>query len=353
MKLSAYNQAARAHVLIASMLIEIGSVRHVLRYTARANSLINCEGDVWTRCHLYNVLARRALMMGQHKDALKWHLKALEGAQKLHLSPNERLLLEWTDAEIEANYGNPNQALERLSKISEEARILGCSRLQALACRSQGLLYARVDDIDKGLEALNVALGMAQEMNDVILHANLLSDIAEGALALEARRTARSTTEVCLGMAQQTHQKALIARCLANTACLQISGGLYEKAMRTLRKAHKTAVALRCVGLWTRILGLLASLYANPENPQYNPSRANLIYRRLMGVYERYEMKLERAQMLPQYAEFLLRTRQNMAALNAYRMARGIYLRLGLDAAAEKVQVQIEQIMRDNSLTNS
>ncbi|MBO5753755.1 MAG: hypothetical protein J6S69_08740 [Proteobacteria bacterium] len=64
-------------------------------------------------------------------------------------------------------------------------------------------------------------------------------------------------------------------------------------------------------------------------------------------------MKLERAQMLPQYAEFLLRTRQNMAALNAYRMARGIYLRLGLDAAAEKVQVQIEQIMRDNSLTNS
>jgi hypothetical protein len=64
-------------------------------------------------------------------------------------------------------------------------------------------------------------------------------------------------------------------------------------------------------------------------------------------------MKLERAQMLPQYAEFLLRTHQNMAALNAYRMARGIYLRLGLEIAAEKVEVQMEQMMRDNALMNS
>ncbi|MBQ9818235.1 MAG: hypothetical protein IJM59_12335 [Proteobacteria bacterium] len=344
--ISAYTQAARAYVQMASMLVEMGSIRHISRYTARASSLLNHEGDQLTRCFLYVVYARRSLFMSRFAEAHEWMVRARQCVGNNSLTARERLYLEWTEAEIDAESGSPLKAIERLNGVIHDAEVCGDNSIKAKAYRSLGHVYEATDNLAGALEAWNISLGIVQEMNDVIMHANLLADIADGALALEARRTARAATEQCLGLAQQTHQKALIARCLANTAFLQYVGEQYERAVRTVRKAHKSAITLKNVYLWSRTLSILAFCNADTNSPSFNPVRANQIYRRLMVIYDRHEMLLPKARLLSWYAQFLVQTNQRMAALNAWRMMRTIYQQLGIEKAVAKAQAHIDEMMQ-------
>ncbi|MBO4349608.1 MAG: tetratricopeptide repeat protein, partial [Proteobacteria bacterium] len=346
LKISAYNQAARSCIQMASMLIEMGSIRHMHRYTARANELLNRDGDAVAVCRLYKVLARRALFMSQYEEARQYIEKARHALSAVLPHPLDALEIEWTEAEIEADTGTPNKAIQMLNHVIEEATLYGEVRLKAQAYRSLGHIYDLTDNLSGALESWNIALGMVQEMNDVILHANLLADIADGALALEARKTARAATEQCLGLAQQTHQKMLIARCLANTAALQYSNDQYDKAMRTLRKAHKSATTLKSARLWIRTLSLFARLISSDTCAQCNYEKAEKIYLRLLTICSNKHMTLEKARSLNKYAQFLVTTHQTPKALEALNKARDIYQKSDLERVVKLIQGRIEELMQ-------
>ena len=346
LKISAYNQAARSCIQMASMLIEMGSIRHMHRYTARASELLNRDGDAVAVCRLYKVLARSALFMSHYDEARQYVEKARQALSTVAPHPLDALELEWTEAEIEADNGNPNKAIQMLNHVIEEATLHGEVRLKAQAYRSLGHIYDLTDNLSGALESWNLSLGMVQEMNDVILHANLLADIADGALALEARKTARAATEQCLGLAQQTHQKLLIARCLANTAALQYSNDQCDKAMRTLRKAHKSATTLKSARLWIRTLSLFARLISSDTCAQCNYEKAEIIYQRLLAICSNKQMTLEKARSLNKYAQFLVTTHQTPKALEALNAARDIYQKFDLERVVKLIQGRVEELMQ-------
>ncbi|MBR4984150.1 MAG: hypothetical protein IKY83_00215 [Proteobacteria bacterium] len=343
-QLSAYTQAARANIQIADMLLEMGSIRHIMRYISRAQVLLNREGDSETKCRLYYVLSRRALFMGQYSEARRYLDRARALGTRTKLKSRDKLLLDWTDAEIDAQSGDPKRALQLLKDIIMITESTGDIFMRTAAYHTLGHLHESLDNLAGALEAWNHALGMVQEMNDTIMHANLLADISDGALALEARKTARATTEQCLGLAQQTHQKTLIARCLANTAYLQHANGQHEKAIRTLRKAHRSALALRALPLWIRTLSFLAYTKSDSHCPQHSPAKARQIYRRMVFIFDRHGMQIEKARFMPRFADFLLQTHQDQAALNALRISRAIYQKYGLDKARDKIQARIDEL---------
>lgn len=344
LKISAYTQAARAHLMIATMLLEMGSIRHINRYISRAQMLLNREGDSETKCRLYYVQSRRALFVGAFDEARRYLDRARAIGTHTKLKSRDKLLLDWTDAEIDAQSGDPKRAQQLLKDIIMITETTGDIFMRTSAYHTLGHLYESLDNLAGALEAWNHALGMVQEMNDTIMHANLLADISDGALALEARKTARATTEQCLGLAQQTHQKTLIARCLANTAYLQYANGQHEKALRTLRKAHRSALALRAVPLWIRTLLFLAFARGDSNCPQYSPAKARQIYRRLIFIFDKHSMQIEKARFMPQFAQFLQQTHQDLAALNALRISRAIYQKYGLDKARDKMQARIDEL---------
>ena len=207
-----------------------------------------------------------------------------------------------------------------------------------------GKAYERSENLSSALESWNRALGLAQEMNDVVLHAAILADIADGALSLEAMRTARVAIEECLGAAQQTRQRDLIARCLANTAYLQYVEGQHDKAMRTLRKAHKSACSLRIMNIWTRTLSLIAWFYRQVDSGLYRPNEANAIYRHLVSIYERYHQPLGAGRIVPEYARFLFSIHQNMVALSQCRKLRSVYQEFGIAQGIEKIDALIDSM---------
>lgn len=348
LKISAYTQAARANIKIAMMLLDMGSIRHISRYVSRAQVLLNREGDSETKCHLYYVLSRRALFVGQFAEARRYLDRARALGTQTKLKSRDKLLLDWTDAEIDSQSGDPNRAMQLFKDIIMITESTGDIFMRTAAYHSLGHLYESLDNLAGALEAWNHALGMVQEMNDTILHAKLLADISDGALALEARKTARATTEQCLGLAQQTHQKSLIARCLANTAYLQYANGQHEKALRTLRKAHRSALALRALPLWIRTLSLLARSKGDRDCPQNNPLKAKQIYLRMIFIFDQHNMQIEKARFMPVFADFLLQAHRNAAALDALRISRAIYQKYGLDKARDKIQARIDELTQGN-----
>ncbi len=346
-KISAYTQSARACIQIAKMLIELGSIRHVDRYFSRANMLLNNSNDPKAMSELYSARTMLMIFESQYQEARNWLKKAREEGKQAHLRPREILYLDWLEAEIELNSGDPNKALEYLIDILQASEPLEANHLKAISYRSLGNLYDKTDNISEALEAWNKSLGIVQEMNDTILHAQLLADISDGALELEARKTARDVTEQCLGLAQQTHQKLLIARCLANTGNIQYASGQYDKALRSLRKAHRSALSLKNVHLWTRTLSLYSQIYANPLSKQYAPEKSQAIQKSLNHIFEKHSMHLNKARHMLQMATNLLETGDKSAACNAYRLARAIYIQSGLEKPAEKIQSCIDTLLED------
>ncbi len=337
-KMSAYVQAARATLQIAAMLVEIGSTRHVMRYIKRTRALLNIAGDAEVSLMLEIVLAGYALVISDCGKARLQLAKIEKMSNKIDKRSQIWNKISLVRGCVEYQFGNPIRAIVLLEKLIATGGGADSRQICAHAYHVLGLAYDRAQNLSSALESWNRALGMAQEMNDVVLHAAVLADIADGALALEAMRTARAALEQCLGAAQQTRQRALIARCLANTAYLQYADGQCDRAMRTLRKAHKSACSLRIMSIWTRTLGLMAKFYADPEAGIDRAQEAKLLFSRLTEIYSRYGQPLETARIASDYAHFLASAHQYMAGLSFCRKLRQMFQEFGIEAGAERAQ---------------
>lgn len=346
-RMFAYGEAARANLQIASMLVELGSVRHVMRYVKRTRILLARESNGEVEMQLNGVLARLAFHRADYAGAWRYMEKVGALLKTTAHKVQDDLMAEFQLAQIDAQTDRPLSAVEAFGRILECAQKAGAKRICALTYRALGNTYQAMDNLAQALDSWNHALGLAQQMNDVILHAALLADIAEGAIALNACRTARAAIEQCLALAQQTRQRALIVRCLTSTARIQYLSGDPHKAMRTLKKAHRTACALQSVRLWTGALERILEIYADPKSEHYRPFVAEQLYTRLADVFERRHLPLQRARILSCHAQFLAMGGQKLPAQNACRAARSIYRDLGLEKLCEKIQKQLEQISRD------
>lgn len=343
-RLSAYAQAAQATLQIAEMLVEIGSTRHVMRYIKRTRALLNVAGNVRLAIELDIVLANYALVLSQRNRVRSLVTKIQSMAKTVELDSVTLHKIALIHASVEYDFGNPLIAIVEFEKLIADCEASGDIRMRAIGYHMLGKAYERSENLSSALESWNRALGLAQEMNDVVLHAAILADIADGALSLEAMRTARVAIEECLGAAQQTRQRDLIARCLANTAYLQYVEGQHDKAMRTLRKAHKSACSLRIMNIWTRTLSLIAWFYRQVDSDLYRPNEANDIYRHLVAIYERYHQPLGAGRIVPEYARFLFSIHQNMVALSQCRKLRSVYQEFGIAQGIDKIDALIDSM---------
>lgn len=349
LQLCAYSQAARANMQIAAMLVELGSTRHVMRYIKRTRALLNIENDAQTELELEIVMVNYALARSD-KALAKHHMERVEAlSTKVALSSYAKHGVSLLSGMYESQFGCPAKAAAELERLISDCASSEDLRVRALAYHHLGKTHEKMENLTPALEAWNSALGLAQEMNDVVLHASVLADISDGALSLDATRTARAAIEQSLAAAQQTRQRALIARCLVNTAYLQNSEGQYEKAMRTLRKAHKSATHLRSMAIWAKVLRMTARFYQQAESPFYQPQRSNEIYRHLLAIYESYHQPLGVAQVALEYAKFLDATHQNLAAMSMCRKARQIYLSLDMPQSGCKAQSLIDEMKHEDA----
>lgn len=349
LQLCAYSQAARANMQIAAMLVELGSTRHVMRYIKRTRALLNIENDAQTELELEIVMVNYALARSD-KALAKHHMERVEAlSTKMALSSYAKHGVSLLSGMYESQFGCPAKAAAELERLISDCESSEDLRVRALAYHHLGKTHEKMENLTPALEAWNSALGLAQEMNDVVLHASVLADISDGALSLDATRTARAAIEQSLAAAQQTRQRALIARCLVNTAYLQNSEGQYEKAMRTLRKAHKSATHLRSMAIWAKVLRMTARFYQQAESPFYQPQRSNEIYRHLLAIYESYHQPLGVAQVALEYAKFLDATHQNLAAMSMCRKARQIYLSLDMPQSGCKAQSLIDEMKHEDA----
>lgn len=349
---SAVLQAARANIQMANILIETGCLRHVMRYIKRARILLTYESDALLQIELNMALARVDILHHVPKRA-RQYLKKGRSLCDQTTPQSILMMLTYLETLLDVEYDKPLRHLPHLEALARQASEHGAMRLCAMIHESAGNIYYRVGNLSAALDAWNSALGLAQEMGDMILNSTLLADIAEGAIALKALRTARAALEQCLVMTQQTRQKDVIARCFASTAQLQMMNGNYEHAMRMLRKAHKTASSLRLMPIWTYSLSLYARIAQMPKSPYYNPSAAIRIYQNLGNVFRRYQTPLLQGSILPPFADVLTQTQQKSAALHVWRMARKIYSGLELERAVEKIQAKIDAFSDENRPTPS
>lgn len=350
-KMSAYAMAGAACSQMADMLFELGSHKNAKRYLARARSLLNLESKPSMVLKLKLIEARSAYLRAHYVKAGKKLKEAVAYSKTFEAPVGDCLMLEKLQADIDAQCGHPTQALQNLLSLIERSKDAPLLSIQAEAYRSLGNLHYQSQNQAAALEAWNTALGMAQEMNDMVLHASLLCDIAAGAISLKAMRTARSATEQSLSMAQQIHHKTLIGRCLCNNALLHFAQGQYDKSLRALRKAHRFSLKLRSISMIAQSLRIMAISCAQETHPLYNPQKAEILYTELFVIYERHGLKLQTASLLSHYSRFLVQTKQNIAAINALRRAREVYAHFGLKKACDTMQNNIERLLITTSQT--
>ena len=345
--ISAPAMAAYACIQIASMMTELGTVRHISRYIRRARIFLSQDFDLNVECMLYGVLVRRDIYISRYQSARRHLAQVRTRLEKLKSGEKEKLYFDCLEAEIEMYSGNSKKSSHLLQNIIRHSEQIDAKHLRALAFRSLGKLEYLSGNLSGALDAWNIGLGIVQEINDSVLHAGLLADIADGAIQLSARRTARAATEECLCLAQQTHHKSLIAHCLANNAYLQYMSGQLDKALRSVRKAHRTATALRCVNLWSRTLSLIALLYSTQSCRIYDKEKSRKIFSCLERVYEYHGMLLSKAQHFVLEAGIFVNQKDRMLAVNTYRKALSLYGQIGLEKAAEKIQLHIDGLLKE------
>ena len=349
LKLYAYAHAARANIQLALMLLELGNVRHMGRYLSRAQILLNRENTPEDRCNLCIVYARQALWYHRIPNAVKWLQKAQNIISENDLSLPYKLSIELVNAQIDIYLKTPAIAIRKLQDIIEVANQHKEIRFCASAYQILGNLYQLSNDLAGALESWNLALGMSQKMNHVILNAKLLADISDGAFELKAIKTARAASEQCLQMAQQTHQKLLIARCMQHTALLHFHNGQINKAVRLLKKAHKSAVALKNIHYWFQTLTMLARCYASPNYTANNPNKAKRIYQHLFSALNYHKMPIQKVHILIQYTDFLKDNQRFSEALETSIQAGTICQNLGLEKAYDRVKKEIDGLLHMQS----
>ncbi len=349
-RFSAYSMAASAAARVAEILIMMGTPRHVKHYIATARSMLNHCMIPQLMLKTYLLELRLMLLQNRFDRAKKQAERAKAFAEEHHIDTLESLELRRYEGDIEAYAGNPRKALTIYQEVIQQSEQKHAMHLYADTYHAMGTLQFRLEENDLAFKSWNKALGLAQEMNDLFLHASLLCDIAEGAISIHATRTARSANEQCLTLAQHLRQKELIGRCLVNIASLQYEHGQFAKSERTLRKVHKISRRLGIMNLTLKSLLLMAQCRATPTNEQYDPKRAGILYSRVNALYEKQGMCLELATMQPQYAEFFIETKQNIQAKNAYQKARDIFMNFNMSKAAHGVEDEIKRILRESDV---
>jgi tetratricopeptide (TPR) repeat protein len=253
------------------------------------------------------------------------------------------------ETQIAAQSEIPSQTVYRLKYIIQRADKLGDTRILASAHHALGNLYGLTGELAQALESWNLALGLAQKMNDVILHAKLLADIADGAFELKAFKTARAASEQCLQMAQQTHQKILIARCMQHTAQLHYQNNQLSKSIRILKKAHKGAVSLKNINYWVKTLSLYALCLSHTGASGYDPAQAERIYLKLIALLSRLDMPIPRVHVLLQYATFLKSIHRFPDASRVLTDAGMVCQNLGLEKSCDRVKKEMNGLVDTHS----
>ncbi len=360
LKISAFSMAAAAALQIAEILMLMGRYKHVMAYVKKARRMLNISMIPQIMLKTYTLEIRYLLAKFQFKRAKQCLAHATTFADKTGIEPTHCLELRRCKADWMAAVGSPNEAVESYKAIIHDAEVSHDQTLYAETYQALGTLQFRICDRGSALDAWNIALGHAQEMNDVFLHASLLCDIAEGAIELKAIRTARATNEQALSIAQQLGHKRYLTQCLINNAEIYYRTQHYAKAERTLRKAASLAAKAGQIQLILRILKLQACCYAADfEAPTtedsnaahlYAPRVADKLFQKIEKLYEKYHLKLDIALLQPLYAEYFLTTKQNIQALNAYRRARQIYADLLVNNAKQNIDVIMDQLYRDTDI---
>jgi len=349
-RFSAYSMAAAAASRVAEILIMMGTPRHVKHYISVARCMLNRCMIPQLMLKTYLLELKLMLLQNRFDRAKKLAVRARAFVEAHDIQTLESLELRRYEGDIAAYSGNPRVALDIYQEVIEQAKQKHAMHLYAETHHAMGTLQFRLEENDLAFRSWNKALGLAQEMNDLSLHASLLCDIAEGAISIHAIRTARSANEQCLTLAQHLRQKELIGRCLVNNASLQFEHGQYAKAERTLRKVHKISRRLGIMNLTLKSLVLMARCRATSAYEQYDPKRAGILYSRVNYLYEKRGMKLELATMQPQYASYFIETKQNIQAKNAYKRAHDIFESFNMTKAARSVEEEIERILRESDV---
>ncbi len=342
LQLSSYAQSARAYIQMASMLIEIGSIRHVRRYLSHARELLNREQDPQARYALHTTSVRYEIARFSFDRASKQLAMAHQAASQFSISPHEQRYLSFLDARMDVMTNHPAQALTQFLQMADASDASGDIQMESLCLCEAGQIYLKIGDITEALDAWNKALGLAQEMNDIILHASLLADIADSALVLEANRTARSASEQCMHMSQQTHQKALIAKCMGHTACLQLAAEQQDKALRSLQRAHKSAHALRNHSVCIHTLMTRFNCYSKCKPSKRSIWAAERIFAHLCSYPKLPPLYM--CELLALYANYHMNMHDFADARKAFQKLQDLLHGLGFEDACDKIQIYLDRL---------
>ena len=130
-----------------------------------------------------------------------------------------------------------------------------------------------------------------------------------------------------------------------HTSILHFNNGQFSKAVRILKKAHKSAVALKDIHVWVKTLSMLARCYETPNYSGYQPEKAERIYQKLFRILDHHGMPIHKFHILMQYTEFLKSNHRISEALETSVKAGIICQNFGLEKAYDKVRKVIDELL--------
>ena len=335
---------AAASIQIAEILLVLENTRHIRKYIAQARQMLNLGMIPSLMLKTYIVEIRDYLLHTKLDRAQAVLEHAEKFVEKYDLRTVETLELRRCRADIVAIVGKPFDAVRLYEGIIADAERVRANAVYADTWRVLGTLQFKLEENDQAFRSWNIALGLAQETNDVCLHANLLCDIADGAIMIRALKTARSVCEQSLSLARQIRHSALIGRCLLNQATMLVVQKDYERADRLLRRVRHIGQRLRMPELIFSTLSVTGQCLSAPQYSRYDLPKADDVFKRIIAFYERRGMKLDLVCLLPLFAKHYLATQQNIQALNAYRQALDVYHTYAMTKSCRFVETQMKQI---------
>ena len=349
-KLSAFSMVAAASIQVAEILLVLENTRHIHKYIAEARKMLNLGMIPSLMLKTFIIEIRNHLLHTRIRRAQAVLEKAERFVDKYDLRMVETLELRRCRADIVAIVGKPFDAIRSYENIIDDAERMRANAIYADTWRVLGTLQFKLEENDKAFRSWNIALGLAQETNDVCLHANLLCDIADGAIMIHALKTARSVCEQSLSLARQIRHSSLIGRCLLNQANMLVIQKDYERADRLIRRVWHIGQKLRMPTLIFSALSLAGQCMSAKQYSHFDLPRADEVFRRIITFYEKRGMMLELVGLLPVFAKHYLDTQQNIQALNAYKQALEVYRAYAMTKSCLYAETQMKQIFGANIL---
>lgn len=343
LKHSAFASASHAMAQASHVLLDLGAYKKARKLFGRARALLNREENPLVLAIVLEGMARyyylkhltlkakscvdasQTLRLAQSpplETTPTLHMQSLIALQDNDIKGALQLLQECLDA---------RHARNDLIGMGESYRILA-------------MIHYRSQNTAKALEQWNKALGIAQEVGDVTLLAQLLNEIAEGAIHMNALKTGFDALTQSMGLAKRAKNKHLISMCLKTQAELLLAHKQCDKAYHSIRKSLKVARKLGNYQLIGENLTLFASLFALPDHELHSHPKADRYFTAAIKLFEKKNLRICLAKALPLYANFLLDNHQNIAALLLYKRSRDIYTQLDLKKAAESINIIVEQL---------